>query len=256
MTTNSRPRGVAPPYGSYRSWETFLAFAKTDLDPLPDRLDSSVWRTTSFSGSTRSAIQAALLFFRLVDPQGRIDRRLELLARAPSDEAKRQLAAALFDENYGPLLQGIDLPRATRGQIKTAFQNAGSGAETSEKAVSFFVSFASEAGKELHPGLFGRNQGTRTRRRTADNRKDSDGQAEKETGSPKNEIASENSLSVSENVVIHRNGIHPAILGLLEALPKDGQSWTDSDREKLKVAFGSILDLTYPTVDDTNSRML
>ena len=113
----------------------------------------------AFSGSTRSAIQGALLFFGLTDPQGKTDRRLENLARAPNDEVKRQLLAALFDERYGPLLEGIDLPRATRGQIKTAFQNAGSGTETSEKAVSFFVSFGSEAGKELHPALLGAARG-------------------------------------------------------------------------------------------------
>jgi len=256
VTTRSRSRGLTPPYGSYRSWETFIAFVKTDLDPLPDRLDSSVWRTTPFSGSTRSAIQGALLFFGLTDPQGKTDRRLENLARAPNDEVKRQLLAALFDERYGPLLEGIDLPRATRGQIKTAFQNAGSGTETSEKAVSFFVSFGSEAGKELHPALFGRSQGTRTRRKTAANRKDVDGQAEKIEELPKKEVYSENSSPVNENIVIRQDGIHPAILGVLEALPKDGQSWTNAEREKLKVAFDSLLDLTYPTIDDSNARML
>lgn len=233
-----------------------MAFVKTDLDPLPDRLDSSVWRTTPFSGSTRSAIQGALLFFGLTDPQGKTDRRLEMLARAPNEEVKRQLLAALFDERYGPLLEGIDLPRATRGQIKSAFQRAGSGTETSEKAVSFFVSFGSEAGKELHPALFGRNHGTRTRRKTAVNRKDGDGQAEKIEELPKREVSSENSLPINENNVIRQDGIHPAILGVLEALPKDGQQWTNAEREKLKVAFGSLLDLTYPTIDDRNARML
>ena len=143
------------------------------------------------------------------------------------------------------------------GQIKTAFQSAGSGTETSEKAVSFFVSFGSEAGKELHPALFGRSQGTRTlRRKTAANRKDGDGQAEKIEELPKKEVSSENSSPVNENIVIRQDGIHPAILGVLEALPKDGQSWTNAEREKLKVAFGSLLDLTYPTIDDSNARML
>lgn len=256
MTSSPRSRGVAPPYGSYKSWETFIAYAKTDLDPFPDQLDTSIWRSTPFSGSTRSAIQSALLFLGLMDPQGNTDRRLETLTRPPSEEVKRQLLTALFDERYAPLLQGIDLPRATRGQIKTAFQNAGSGAETSEKAVTFFVAFANEAGKELHPGLFGRGQGTRTRRKTAANRKDLAGQSEKETELPKKEIVSENPPTINENVVIRHDGIHPAILGVLEALPKDGQSWTNADRDKLKVAFGSLLDLTYPTIDDTNSRLL
>ena len=256
VTTSSRPRGVAPPYGSYKSWETFLAYVKTDLDPLPDRLDSSVWRSTPFSGSTRSAIQGALLFLGLTDPQGKTDRRLETLARSSSDEAKRQLLAALFDENYGPLLEGIDLPRATRQQIQQAFRAAGSGSSTADKAISFFVSFASEAGIELHQNLFSRAQGTRTRRKTANNRKDSDEQGEKETESPKKEIVPENPAPVNENAVIHQDGIHPALLGVLEALPKDGQTWRNAEREKLKVAFGALLDLTYPTIDDTNSRML
>ncbi len=256
MTSSPRSRGVAPPYGSYKSWETFIAFVKTDLDPLPDQLDTSVWRSTPFSGSTRSSIQSALLFLGLMDSQGNTDRRLETLTRPASEEAKRQLLAALFDEKYAPLLEGIDLPRATRGQIKTAFQSAGSGPETSEKAVTFFVAFANEAGKELHPGLFGRGHGTRTRRKTTTNRKDSAGQPEKETELPKNEIVSENSLPINENAVIRHDGVHPAILAALEALPKDGQSWTNADREKVKVAFAALLDVTYPTIDDTNSRML
>ena len=256
MTSSSRSRGVAPPYGSYKSWETFIAFVKTDLDPLPDQLDSSIWRNTPFSGSTRSAIQSALLFLGLMDPQGNTDRRLETLTRPANEEMKRQLLAALFDERYAPLLQGIDLPRATRGQIKTAFQNAGSGAETSEKAVTFFVAFANEAGKDLHPGLFGRGQGTRTRRKTATNRKDLAEHTEKETKAPKKEIVPENPLQVNENAVIHQDGVHPAILGVLEALPKNGQSWTNAEREKLKVAFASLLDLAYPTIDDSSARML
>ena len=257
MTTNARSRGVAPPYGSYRSWETFLAFVKTDLDPLPDRLDSSVWRNTPFSGSTRSAIQGALLFLGLTDPQGKTDdRRLETLARSSSEEAKRQLLAALFDENYGPLLEGIDLPRATRQQIQQAFRAAGSGSSTADKAISFFVSFARDAGIELHQSLFSRVQGTRTRRKTAVSRKESDGRAENEAEQPKNEIVSENPLPVNENSVIHQDGIHPTILGLLEVLPRHGQTWTNSDRDKFKVALGAALDLAYPTIDDTNSRML
>ncbi len=256
MTTNGRSRGVAPPYGSYKSWETFLAFVKTDLDPLPDRLDSSVWRSTPFSGSTRSAIQGILLFLELIDPQGKTDRRLETLARSSSEESKRQLLAALFDERYGPLLEGIDLPRATRQQIQQAFRAAGSGSSTADKAISFFVSFARDAGIELHQSLFSRVQGARTRRKISPNQKDSEGQTEKEDEAPKNEIVPEKPLPVNENVVIHQDGIHPTILGLLEVLPRNGQTWTNSDREKFKVALGAALDLAYPTIDDTNSRML
>lgn len=256
MTSGSRPRGTAPPYGSYKSWETFVAYVKTDLSPLPERLDSSVWRNTPFSGSTRSAIQGALMFFGLADPQGKTHPRLDMLANAQNDEAKRRLLGSLFDEKYGPLLEGIDLPRATRGQVKAAFQSAGSGMETSEKAVSFFVSFASEAGKGLHPGLFGRNQGTRTRRKSASSRKELAENLENSGEIPKSEIVSEKPLAANENGVIRHEGVHPALLAVLSALPGIGESWTNSDREKLKLAFSSLLDLTYPTLDDTSRRML
>ena len=256
MTTGTRTRGGAPPYGSYRSWETFIAYVKTDLDPLPERLDSSVWRATPFSGSTRSAILGALTFFGLTDAQGKADPRLEMLATSPNEEGKRRIHGNLFDEKYGPLIDGIDLARATRGQIKAAFQNAGSGGETAEKAVSFFVSFARDAGKELHPNLFSRVQGTRTRRKTAPNRKDLVDKTEKTDTETKIEIPTEKTPMPSENGIVRHDEVHPALLGLLEILPKGGQTWTDSAREKAKIAFNNILDLAYPTIDDTSRRML
>ena len=256
MTTGGRSRGGAPPYGSYKSWETFVAYLKTDLLPLPGRLDSSVWRNTPFSGSTRSAVKSALFFFGLIDPSGKTEPRLTLLAEADNPEAKRRVLGALVEERYGPILDSVDLLRATRGEIKTAFQNAGSGTETSEKAVSFFVSFARDAGKELHPNLFSRVQGTRTRRKTAANRKDLVDRTGKTDTETKIEIITEKTSMPSENGIVRHDEVHPALLGVLEILPKGGQTWTDSAREKAKIAFNNILDLAYPTIDDTNQRML
>ena len=40
--------------------------------------------------------------------------------------------------------------------------------------------------------------------------------------------------------------IPPAIAGLLESLPPEGEGWTKAQREKFMVTFGSVLDFVIP----------
>ncbi len=256
MTNGNSAGGAAPPYVSYRSWDTFLAYLKSSLMPVPERLDTSVWRQTPFSGSTKSGLQGALTFLGLTDSTGATSGRLTNLAEAESQEAQRRILAAIYRERYAPILEGIDPARATRQQIHGAFRNAGSANATAEKAVSFFVNFAREAGLEVHPALFARGQGTRTRRRTTTNR---NGTAESEKiseSAPKTEIEPEILPAPAELSVNRPDSVPDIFMNLLDLLPKNGQPWTDTDRDKVKAAFSNILDLAYPTVNDTNRRML
>jgi len=224
--------------------------------PVPERLDTSVWRQSPFSGSTKSGLQGALTFLGLTDSAGTTLGRLTNLAEAESSEAQRRILASIYEERYAPILGEIDPARATRQQIHGAFRSAGSANATAEKAVSFFVNFARDAGLDVHPNLFARGQGTRTRRRTGTNR---NGLTETEKISvvtPKTEIEPEISTAAPELSADRHDGVPDIFLNLLNLLPKNGQPWTDADRERMKAAFSSILDLAYPTIDDTNRRML
>ncbi len=256
MTTSTRRHDGVPPYGSYTSWETFLAYLKTRVLPLPKRLDSSIWQPSPFSGSTRSAIQSALVFFGLTGPTGETDPRLGTLAEGATFEEKREILGVLFQECYRPILTGVDLERATRGDVKLAFQAAGSGPGTSEKAVSFFVSFARDADVSIHSNLFSRARGSRTRRKSLTNRNDSPASPEMDNQHPKPQGVSENVFAPPENDLGQPEGAHPALTGLLSTLPKGDHKWTNADRDRFKLAINAVLDVIYPTIDDSSSRML
>ena len=193
MTNGARTRGHAPPYVSYKSWDTFLAFVRSNLTPAPEQLDTSVWQGSPFSGSTRSGLVGALLFLGLIDVLGKVSPDLNVIAEAAeTTEDKRRVLPDIYNERYAPLLVHVDLERATRQQIRTAFQSAGSAGETAEKAVSFFLSFARDAGIELHHSLFSRGPGTRPRQTKSSKRKTSDAQSEKIDAIPKRTAMPEN----------------------------------------------------------------
>ena len=132
VTNGNRGPGTAPPYVSYKSWDTFLAYLKTNLMPVPERLDTSVWRQSPFSGSTKSGLQGALTFLGLTDSAGTTLGRLTNLAEAESSEAQRRILASIYEERYAPILGEIDPARATRQQIHGAFRSAGSANATAE----------------------------------------------------------------------------------------------------------------------------
>ena len=255
MTTGNRPQSATPPYVSYRSWETFLSHLKTNLMPVPDRLDTSVWKQSPFSGSTKSGIQGALLFLGLIDSSAGTLGRLTNLAEADTQESQQRILRSLFDERYSPILEEVDPARATRQQIQDKFRKAGCANATAEKAVSFFVNFARDAGIDVHSALFRNNQGTRTRRKNVVSRKIQPDESENIVELPKTEIVAENTDLLPMNDAHAVDGAHPVLRGLLDLLPRNGRSWTNAEREKVKLAFGTLLDLAYPTIDDADRRM-
>ena len=254
MTNRSRTRGSAPPYVSYKSWETFLAYLKTELMPLPQRFDPGVWRNVPMSGTTMSAIQGALIFLGLTDVNFAPTNRLERLVEADTDERKQRALRTLIQERYAPILGGMDLQRATRGQVRQAFQNAGSGAQTSEKAVTFFVSLARDAGTEVHQSLLARNHISRPRRRNAASRNENTETTRRPEIEPKNESPRVEPRETLEPETVTPSGIHLALAGLLQELPGVGERWTVESKNRFKMAFMATLDVIYPTNDETDGR--
>ncbi len=254
MTNRNRTRGSAPPYVSYKSWETFLAYLRTELMPLPQRLDPGVWRNLPMSGTTMSAIQGALIFLGLTDVDFTPTSRLEALVEADTTERKQRALRMLIQEKYVPILGGVDLQRATRGQVRQAFQNAGSGAQTSEKAVTFFVSLARDGNTEVHPSLLSRNHISRPRRRNTMTRNENSEKTTLPKIEPKNETPRNEPEKTPEPETEAPAGVHLALAGLLQELPGIDERWTVEGKNRFKMAFMATLDVIYPTSDEADAR--
>ena len=201
-----------------------------------------------------SAIQGALIFLGLTDVDLATTPRLEALVRPDTAEGKQTALGTLIQDKYAPILGDMDLQRATRGQVKQAFQGAGSGAQTSDKAVTFFVSLARDADMEVHPNLLSRNHNLRPRRRNAATRNEN---GEKTTPSklePKNEPPRNESENTPEPGREAATGVHLALAGLLQELPGIGERWTVEGKNRFKAAFIATLDVIYPPSDEADGR--
>ena len=233
-----------PPYVSFRSWETLLDRLRLGMLPLPQRLDSSIWSRMSFSGSTESALKGALVFLGLTDENYRPTRVFnELLDAFGDDETRRSIVHRLVEQAYRPLLPTVNLARATRGEVREAFFRAGSGTQTAEKAVSFFVALASDAeGFELHPRLNVRKRASRAGKRTH------------QTKIGRNSIDNKNGsmVAVSENIGHSRSEkkIHPLLQSLVDELPALGQEWPIHRKQMFQTLWDQALSYLYGAPDD------
>ena len=240
MYLNMGPR-KPPPYVSYKSWETFLDRIRSDVMPLPQRLDKSVWGRMNFSGSTESALKGALVFLNLATPTSYepTDEFINLMD-AENDQERRRFMSRIVLRAYSDLIDGIELSRSTRGDVLETFKRAGSGPETAEKAVSFFVGLALNAEIPLHTQLSTKPKTQRRRKRFSAPK----GQAR---------LASENATTntAQRSGVLGLDGInniediHPAIMGLLGELPKGESNWNKDGLESFLKAFEAVIRLVY-----------
>ena len=211
-----------PPYVAYRTWETLLVRLRQEAWPnLPERLDSSVWAGWNFSGSTQSALKGALVFLGLTTPDYcPTEVMAELVGAHDVDAERRQILHRLVIDRYSPVLRELDLANATRLGMREAFQIAGSGTRTSDKAVSFFVALAQDAGSiELSNQLKMRTRSSRSQRGA---------------GGPKNEPNGKSLAKISENnaelgQVAHayetKKILHPLVQALVDELPAQDEQW-------------------------------
>jgi Family of unknown function (DUF5343) len=140
-----------PPYASFVSFTNFLNHLR-DHPPLPPRLDKSVMRHLSYT--TQQAIVAALRSLNLVADGDVPTERLEKLIHA-DDKERATLMLATIKEGYPYFWNGsFDLERATADQFAETIKKQGKVAgSTAEKAISFFIAAAAQAGVKLSPHL-------------------------------------------------------------------------------------------------------
>jgi len=149
-----RPSSI-PPYVPYRTFRNFLEIL---LEGIPARIDRSVWGER-FSGSNGTQLMTGLKALGLVDDQGRPAEDLERLVRLDGDR-RREVWAAMLRRRYAPLFQ-LDLPRATRAQLRSAFKAFGTNEAVLARCERFFVQAAQDAGIELSPYILDRRRGPR-----------------------------------------------------------------------------------------------
>ena len=214
-------------------------------DPeLPRRLDSSVWARWGFSGSNQSALKGALVFLGLTTEEYEPTRRLtELLRAYRSDEERRMVLHGLVSEYYLPLLGGIDLARTTRLEIRDAFRRAGSGQQTSDKAVTFFVALAQESGRFELSGQLAKARTHRRRNR--------------QPGAEK-QVSEKPSMAVSEKLTENDPAspqiaqpfatakvIHPMLRALVDELPAQGEQWPVGKKQMFERVWAATLTYLY-----------
>ena len=146
------------PYLPYVSFRKFIASLKAGA--IPSRIDKTLMPGSS--GSIQSWTISALKFFDLISDNGTPKDDLGYLVEA-DEEARKQLWKDLFERGYKPLIDGLDLERATLGQLSERF-GKDFGGDTVRKCIAFFVAGADDAGITLANHLKNGARGTSPQR--------------------------------------------------------------------------------------------
>ena len=131
-----------PPYFPKKTLNsTVAAFLDTGV---PSKLDKTVLST--MSGSARSAFLVGLRYLGLVDDGNHTQPLLEKYVRAEGGE-RQAILKEILTNSYSFLKdKTLDLSRATGGQLSEAMGKEGATTSIREKAVSFFLKSAEDAG--------------------------------------------------------------------------------------------------------------
>jgi len=238
MTTEKMENQRTPAYASYESFNTLLDRMKEAL-PLPRPIDSTFWLKMKFSGSSTSALKSTLIFLGLLTEENMPTEELEELAKTEKGN-RGTIFGHILDKAYAKIFTKLDLERATTGQLKTEFKNIGADGQVGQKAMSFFLAMAKDAGKKMHAHLT-----TRQPRSSSGIKK----QSTKHTNEQDNNETHKDSNEDNSGKIIVPSilpAIHPAIAGLLQVLPTVGKDWTEAEKTKFKTAFEALLDVVYP----------
>jgi hypothetical protein len=147
-TESTTPIGPTPPYLPFRTFKGFIdGFRESGL---PGQIDRSVMSRKS--GADQAGLMQAFKFLKLIDADGKPTQGLVDLTKAGSDVKKAY--ADLVSKHYAFVSEkGLKLSTATDKQLDDIFGTKGVSGGTIQKAVTFFVQMATEAGLEVSPFL-------------------------------------------------------------------------------------------------------
>jgi hypothetical protein len=185
----------------------------------------------------------ALQTLDLIEENGSPSEVLEGLRLAPEAEYKNRLAAWLADA-YSDALQFVDPATATETDIRDAFRKYTPTGQQ-DRMVSLFIGLFTAAGvmppRERTPApraprapssraLVARTP-TPTVRRKAD------------PGVVRRAVSGGGGMTGIPD------GLPPALVGLLQSLPTNGEGWTKDQRDKFLTIFGPMLDFCFPITE-------
>lgn len=235
MTTETKL--PAPPYVGFRAFINFLDWL--GQVGIPSRIDRSFWGD-KLSGITGNQVVATLRFFGLVNEGGTPDPTLEALAK---DIEQRKTTLRALMGRYDAALDGLDLERATAGELDERFRRYDISGDTFRKAVTFFVQAAQYCGIPLSPYIT-------KRKRTA--RANGTGSQPRRRGRPPKAKPSDEtppSTPSKPGADVESIGLHPSVTALLYDLNRIGSKWSKPERDRWMKTFETMIDYSYPPMN-------
>ncbi|MBL7209191.1 MAG: DUF5343 domain-containing protein [Dehalococcoidia bacterium] len=226
-------KSAKPPYVSFRTFLNFLEWLH-DIVVIPDRLDRSFWGER-LSGATGPQLIGALRFLGLIDDNNRPQRKLQDMAKK-TDERKAIIREQLL-KCYAGAVQGLDLQKATPGQLEEGFRTYSISGETLRKAQAFFIHATEYCGITLSPHI---TKKTRTAKRT--------NEAKKRTRPARRRLPEEE-LPPDKTTQDMRleHDLHPSLRVLLAELLQIGSNWTEGQQERWLNIWGENVKYFHPT---------
>jgi hypothetical protein len=137
-----------PPYIPFATFAAFIEAMKNTT--IPPRIDSSV--TPTMSGQMRGALTSCLAFLELMDKDRAVTSRLKPLVDAYGTDEWRPALSTVIGPSYLRIVGGLDLARATGGQLTEAFRDKGGvDGQVLEKCVRFYLAAMDAAGLPYSP---------------------------------------------------------------------------------------------------------
>lgn len=232
MTTEKKL--PAPAYVSFGTFRNFLDWL--GQVGVPSRIDRSFWGQ-KLSGATAGQLLAALRFFGLIGEDGVPDPTLETMAK---DVEQRKIILKALMERYDSALDGLDLERATQGELHERFHRYDITGDTFRRAVAFFVQAAQYSGIPLSSYITQRRRIAKGNGAGAQPR----GRGRRPRAKPEGEKPQP--IVVTPARVVANLGLHPTVTPLLQDLNRIGSNWDKADRDKWIATFLAVIDYAYP----------
>lgn len=226
-------KSAKPPYVSFRTFLNFLEWLHEEI-VIPDRLDRSFWGER-LSGATGPQLMSTLRFLGLIDDDNRPQRKLQDMAKKP-DERKTIIREQLL-KCYAGAVQGLDLEKATPGQLEEGFRTYSISGETLRKALAFFIHATEYCGVALSPHI---TKKSRTAKRT--------NEAKKRTRPARRRLPEEELPpdKTTQHVRLEYD-LHPSLRVLLAELLQISSNWTEGQQERWLKIWGENVKYFLPT---------
>lgn len=226
---DSRAR-AKPPYISFRTLSNL--WERLATDGFPARIDKSFLESTA--GGYATVVIASLRWLDYLHEDGRPTDALKQLVTADEAQRKSRLAATLRDKYPG--LEDAARANQTQSQFLDYFTETwGLAGDTRRKAVAFYLGAAKWAGMATGSLWKTPPSGSSAGRRTSS------------VKSNKSEVVEDiQPPSVVDPLV---DDLSTALRGVLERLPKFGETWTSRERDMFKRSFDNVLEWDYPVSD-------